>query len=189
MNQTSTQPAHTQNMNAMMDDQQYIELLEGMLETARDSNAMYKRLLDYAEQGQQTAIAERDQAIREKGQISLRREAKYMNGESQLSKENKKYKEILGEGGNWMRVDCIPWLQEFFPDYDLKDVKRVVGIQLTKWCEEQDCYRIRKVPHGLYNLVNAYPAKAIKEYHQFLTNSHLEKAQYEWLLRAHNRVS
>lgn len=150
-------------------------------------NSMLRRLADYAEQGEQIAIAERDQAIREKGQISRRREAVSMNATSQLSKKVARLEDRLGEGKNWSNADFIPWLKEFYRGKDMNVVKQVVGIRLTDWCNEHN-YRIKKVTDERYGQVNAYPAMAIKKYHQFLTSSHVEKAQYEWLLRAHNHV-
>lgn len=100
----------------------YIEAFNAMEAKLRSSQqSMLPR--DYAEalralanevEQKELMQRQRDEAIRTKAWIADKKTATAMNTASQLSKENRKLKDELGNGKHWKQVKAIPWLRACF---------------------------------------------------------------------------
>ena len=98
----------------------------------------------------QLAIQEKEEAIRTKAEIGSRREATAMNTASQLSKENKKLKNYIGECSEYATILAV---ERFYKKGNFNYV------ELRRYCIANEL-EIKKAPDGRYGKVNSYPAEA-----------------------------
>lgn len=107
----------------------------------------------------QAAIAERDHAIKTKAWINDKKTATAMNTASQLSKENGKLKDALGEGRTWKQVTAIEWLNQYFaPSPGLWSP---LGRKLSSLSDELG-YEVRRAPSTKYGSVGLYHVDVIE---------------------------
>ena len=116
------------------------------------------RALADAEEEKKLALEQRDFYKRTKAQIGERREATAMNTASQLSKENGKLKEALGEGKTYKTVKAIPWVLDVFAPS--QGTWSALGKKLRALSEEMG-YEVRQVEESRYGTVGAYHVDVI----------------------------
>lgn len=113
------------------------------------------RALADAEEEKKLALEQRDFYKRTKAQIGERREATAMNTASQLSKENGKLKDAIGEGKTWKAARSIEWLRDYF--IISPGLWREIGKKLSALSNElgYDIHRLETseypTPIGLYH--------------------------------------
>ena len=117
------------------------------------------RALADAEEEKKLAIEQRDFYKRTKAQISERREATAMNTASQLSKENGKLKEALGEGKTYKTVKAISWVHDVL--LPSRGMWSQLGRKLGALSVEMG-YEVRKIDDEKYGSVNVYHVDVIK---------------------------
>lgn len=104
---------------------------------------------------------QRDCAIATKAWISRKREATAMNKASQLSKENTRLREQVGDSKTYKQARAIPWLGDFFK------LDRTAYIQIGKRLTKESKtlgYEIKEVPHSKYGSVKVYHADVIHHF-------------------------
>ena len=117
-------------------------------------------LLNFKQERERRNLAEaqRDEAIKTKAWIGMRREATAMNTASQKSKECERLREQLGDAQNWKAVTAIPWLRDYFALS--KGLYGAIANKLKAICIEYGLER-RDIPDMKYGTVKAYPVEAI----------------------------
>lgn len=138
--------------------------MEESLRTRNDKPMLPKdyiaalRALADAEEEKKLALEQRDFYKRTKAQIGERREATAMNTASQLSKENGKLKDALGEGKTYKTVKAIPWVLEVFEPS--QGMWSALGRKISLLSVEMG-YGIKRVEESHYGAVGAYHVDVI----------------------------
>ncbi len=137
------------------------QLSNRLLDVPNFSNpAMAARAWADQYERRQIAEAQRDEAIRTKAWISDKKTATAMNTASQLSKENGKLKDALGEGKTWKQAAAIEWLTQYF--VLSRGFWSALGMKLSKLSDELG-YEKRTVPSSKYGSVNLYHVDVIEK--------------------------
>lgn len=130
---------------------------DNFIETAlADPDNMIKLLKEVKETRRQ-----RDHAIATKAWISRKREATAMNRASQLSKENTRFREQVGDSKTWKQARSIPWLGDFF--ILNKVAYAQIGRRLTK---ESQILGIepQTIEHSKWGTVKTYHSDVIAHF-------------------------
>lgn len=128
-----------------------------------DPSGMIAILEKYRDEQLKRYLAEqqRDHAIETKAHISRRREATAMNTASQLSKENSRLKEQVGDSKIWKQARSISWLKDFFI------LNNTAYIQIGKRLSDESRlmgYEIREIEHSKWNSVKTYHSDVIDHF-------------------------
>ncbi len=113
----------------------------------------------------QAAIAERDHAIKTRGQIGSRREASALGLLSAEKRRSEHYAEQLGIGRSWKAVKAIPWVLDVFAPS--KGMWSVLGRKLKEYSKELG-YEVRQIDDERYGKINAYHVGVIEAFRRRL---------------------
>lgn len=131
-----------------------------------DPDTMIRTLLELKETRRQ-----RDHAIATKALISRKREATAMNTASQLSKENSRLREQVGDSKTWKQARAIPWLEEFF------SLNKVAYAQIgRRFTKESQSLGIepRTIDHSKWGTVKTYHSDVIAHFkHKLIEDRNL----------------
>jgi len=124
----------------------------------------------------QLALAERDEAIKTKAYISDKKTATAMNKASQLSKQNDKLKEQIGESKTYKQAKAISWLPEYF-DLKLKAAYSQIGRYLTKLSKSLG-YEPKEIDDSKWGKVKAYHVEVIHKFKAIVSEDPNELGKY-----------
>lgn len=133
------------------------------------------RLAADLEDQKEKALEAKNKAIREKGQISSKREASVMGKLSVVSRKLSKVQDELGDSTNYKQVKAILWLLDVFKAN--RSMYQQVGKKLSAISAELN-KPFKEIEDSQYGKVKAYPVEVIDEFRKRVTDDPLLLSKY-----------